>query len=210
MTGMMILIAAEFDEDIHFGGQVGAVRQFPPAKSGWVGNFDGWQMRVVGDRLHVWSPVGTPPSTAAKAELEANGIAPEEARTLVTIPLHRCVLRYAGATTAAIERGDGDDAGGAHAPSERWRARRNAPPPVKAPPAAPAPVTAKAPQPQPTPRGPTPAPTARRPLGARGPAKESTVVRDLTEKEIEEEMSVRKRRLVPLVASQGSGDIEEE
>lgn len=195
----LILIGATFDADIMIPG-LGLQGQVPDKKSGgWVGASQGYSLRVVGDRLEVWAPPGTAQSTAGKAELDANGIDPSAAVAMVSIPLSRCILRYAGAADAREL--------GTEAPSE---AMKRPPEPKPAPPIAKQPVSATpVKQPPkaaaPTPRGPTPTP--RRPPGARAPSKETGIVRDLSDEEAEAIGS--SKRGVPLAIERGAGSVEE-
>lgn len=201
----LLLISAKFDADYFIPG-LGLTGQVPDKKSGgFVGAAAGYSLRVVGDRLEVWCPPGTTPTPAAKAELEANGIDPAKALAMVSIPLSRCVLQYAGLTSTVSEDcGESNGAVRVCAPSERLLKAQAAPPAPPPAPAAAAPKSAA-----PTPRGPSPTPMARRPPGARGPSKPTNIVRDLSDEEAE--AHVKGRGHVPLAIEKGTavGEMEE-
>lgn len=219
MTPRMILIGVKFEGgDVHVPG-LGGVDQLPDKQSGWTGKLEGYSMRIVGDRLEVWCPPIETQPAIVMAELKANGIEPGEALSMVSVPLHRCSLRYVS------------DAGPAEKVATECQAPTSAlrnPPKVAEPkpapvdfaslskepagtgkpfvrPAAPANANAQ-PKEQPTPRGPV-APTPRKPPGARGPSKETGIVRDLSAEEAEAVVSGRSS--VPLAVEHGSGSVEE-
>lgn len=219
MTARMILIGVKFEgADVNIPG-LGNIDQLPDKASGWTGKLEGYSMRVVGERLEIWCPAGIAQTDNAKAELTANGIDHGEALSMVSISLHRCTLRYVGITNAAYtDLGETGSGGGLLcAPSQALRkpkppevkaqppANTNAPA-AKAPPQAVVKVPAKTPQP--TPR--SPAPTPRKPPGARGPSKETGIVRDLSAAEIEARDADVEKRAVGLAVEHVAGAAEAE
>jgi hypothetical protein len=210
MTPRLLLIGVKFDSDHQVPG-LGLVSQLPDPVSGWSGKLEGYSIRVVGERLEVWVPAGIQHTTVAQAELAANDIDPGEALQMVSVPLHRCALRWAGVAESDFW---GSACPDFYAPSEALR---------KPKPSAPKPLvvvananqvpqpTVKQPdppkkQPQPTPRAPV-APTLRKPPGARGPSKETGIVRDLSAEEVEK--ATAGKLSVPLSVERGSGSMEE-
>jgi hypothetical protein len=215
MTPRLLLIGVKFDSDHQVPG-LGLVSQLPDPVSGWSGKLEGYSIRVVGERLEVWVPAGVQHTTVAQAELAANGIDPGEALQMVSIPLHRCALRFVA--TALPEEKVATEC---KAPSSALAAPKPpAPKPVNenAPalaanvigPQVSAGLTAKAASvvaaKQPTPRAPV-APTPRKPPGARGPSKETGIVRDLSAEEVEK--ATAGKLSVPLSVERGSGSMEE-
>lgn len=188
----MILVQVEFDREEKLPGMK-SVREFPPYNVGFDGAYAGWTMRIVGDRLEIRTPPNAaesiPLNAALKLEMDANKV--DRAVGMVSIPLHRCTLRYAGAAHDAPETS---------APSAALVAKQAAPPPPPAPKPKPAP--------QPEPKQPHPAPgkaaqphqptPAKRPPGARtfAPAPISKEI------EVDGVAPTAKRNIIPLDAEE--------
>lgn len=199
----MILIGATFESPIGVPGS-GMVSEFPPFKTGWKdANAEGCSIRIVGDRLEIWVQAGRPLCGAAKLEMDANRIAHEAAAQMVSVPLHRCILRYAG-------RPEEMPADGARCPAPFKAMAVIEPPPsaigdrveIQIPATPPPPSPAAAPRPN---HAPTP---MRRPPGARGPSKPSNIVRDLPEEEAAE--VVKSKRVQRLQVAPGLGGEDDE
>lgn len=187
----MILVQVEFDIDVSPPGRK-SLREFPPYNVGFDGGYLGWTMCIVGDRLEIRSPASADDSIsmtpAMKMEMDANGV--EKVVGMVSVPLHHCTLRYAGASFDAPETS---------APSAALVAKQAAPPPPPVPKPKPKPAPqpeAKQPHPGPgkaaQPHQPTP---AKRPPGAR------TFAPAPISKEIEVDGNApKKREVIPLDA----------
>jgi len=220
----MILIGVKFEGgDVHIPG-LGGVDQLPDKQSGWTGKLEGYSMRVVGERLEVWCPAGIKQTEVAQAELTANGIEHDEALAMRSIPLSKCILSFVATSSDMTMAGDAAEL---TAPSKAYR---------KPKPPEPKPVNENAPSlpenvigqraaaalaskaasvaaakaPQPTPRGPV-APTPRKPPNARGPSKETGIVRDLSAQEAEARDVEVKQRSVGLAVDHvaGAAELEE-
>lgn len=194
----LYLVGVEFDADISIPGKK-PMRSFPPllpAAPGWKGDWQGWRLRVTGDRVEIWSTPGHQLGPTSSAECSANGVSADQAVSVLSIPIHRCILRYAGVgedlTTEAPspKLAEALRGGEVAKPTESAAPKPAQPKPAPTKPKPPAPV-ANAPQP------------LRRPPGARtfAPAPIST--------EIEVPGNApTKRAVAPLEASRAVGGEE--